>query len=132
MKSPDSDSYNCFFMEIKLPKKRADGSFCVEIALRVDTDDAKGLAARMTLWLEEWTHENRYWNWFEETLDFLDDFAGPPTCVERSPESLIVRVEGTPKFTKCWKDWIVLRLLKDLQSQFHEITDVQTVMNCLE
>lgn len=119
-------------MEIKLPKKRADGSFCVEIALRVNTDDAKVLAARITSWLEEWTQKNRYWDWFGETLDFLNDFAGPPTCAERSPESLIVRVEGTPKFTKWWKDWIVLKLLKDLQSHFHEITDVQSVVNCPE
>ena len=119
-------------MEIKFPKKRADGSFCVEIALRVDTDDAEGLVARITSWLEEWTQKNRYWNWFEEKLDFLNDFTGPPTCAKRSPESLVVRVEGTPQFTKWWKDWIGFRLLKDLQKQFPEITAVQDVENCPE
>jgi hypothetical protein len=119
-------------MEIKLPKKRADGSFCVEIALRSDTDDAERLAARITTWLEEWTQKNRYWNWFEERLDFLNDFAGPPTCAKRSPELLVVRVEGTPQFTKWWKDWIGFRLLKDLQKQFPEITAVEGVENCAE
>jgi hypothetical protein len=119
-------------MEIKLPKKRPDGSFCVEITLRVNTNDAKGLAARITSWLKEWTQRNRYWNWFEENLDFFNDFAEPPTCAERTQESLVVRVEGRPKFTKWWKDWIVLRLLKDLQGQFDEITAVEAFVNCPE
>jgi hypothetical protein len=119
-------------MEIKFPKKRPDGSFCVEIALRVNTSDPEGLAARITSWLEEWTQRNRYWNWFEETLDFFNDFAGSPICTEHTPESVIVRVESRPKFTKWWRDWIVLRLLKDLQSQFHEIIAVEAFANCLE
>jgi hypothetical protein len=119
-------------MEIKLPKTRPDGSFCVEITLRVNTNDAKGLAARITSWLKEWTQSHRYWNWFEEDLDFFNDFAEPPTCAERTHESLILRVEGRPKFTKWWKDWIVLRLLKDLQGQFDEIAAVEAFVNCPE
>ena len=117
-------------MEIKLPKKKPDGSFCLEIALRVNTSDPKGLAVRITSWLEEWTQKNRYWNWFEQTLDFFNDFAGSPICAERTSEFVIVRVEGRPKFSKWWKDWIVLRLLKDLQSQFQEIIAVDAFVNC--
>jgi hypothetical protein len=118
-------------MEINLPKKRPDGSFCIAIMLRVNTNDAKGLAARITSWLKEWTQRNRYWHWFED-LDFFNDFAEAPTCAERTEESLIVRVEGSPKFTKWWRDWIVLRLLKELQGQFAEITAVEAVVNCPE
>jgi hypothetical protein len=117
-------------MEINFPKKRLDGSFCIEITLHVNTKDGKGLATRITSWLKEWTQRNRYWNLFEENLDFFNDFAEAPTCAARTQESLVVRVEGRPKFTKRWKDWIVLKLLKDLQAQFDEITAVEAFVNC--
>ena len=119
-------------MEITLPKKRPDGSFCIEIALRVNTDDAKVLAAGITSWLEDWTQKNRKWTWFDQTLDFFNDFSRSPICTERSPEYVVVRVEGTPKFTKWWKDWIVLRVLEDLQGQFHEVVAVDGFGNCPE
>jgi hypothetical protein len=117
-------------MPVKFPKRRADGAFCVEITLLVNTHDLEGLAARITSWMDQWTQGNRYWNCFGVVLDFFDDFVRPPICVKHTSESLILRVEGRPDSKKSWRDWIVLRLLKDLQEEFHEITAVESFANC--
>lgn len=89
----------------------------------------KLLATRINAWLDQWVQANRYWNWFGATLDFFDDFAAPPTCVQRKPESFAFRLEGKPDSKKSWKDWIVLRVLKDLQAEFREITAVPPIVN---
>ena len=101
----------------------------MEITLLVNTNETEGLATRINAWLDQWVQANRYWNWFGATLDFFDDFASPPTCVQRKPESFALRLEGKPDSKKSWKDWIVLRLLKDLQAEFREITAVPPIVN---
>jgi hypothetical protein len=118
-------------MPVMFPKRRTDGSFWVEITLLVNTNETEGLATRINTWLDQWVQANRHWNWFRATLDFFDDFASPPTCVQRKPESFALRLEGKPDSKKSWKDWIVLRLLKELQAESREITAVPPIVNAL-
>jgi len=119
-------------MPAKFPKRKSDGSFCVEITLTVSTNEIDSLVARITSWLDQWTKENRYWKWQGQLLDFFAEFSGSPTCVKRTPESLTLRVDGRSGSTKWWKDWIVLRLLKDLQGKFSELQSVDAFTNCAE
>jgi len=127
-----SDSYNIVSMPIKFPKRKSDGSFCVEITLLVNTNEIDNLAARITSWLDQWTKENRHWKWQGQLLDFFAEFTGSPTCVKRTPESLSLRVQGRPGSTKWWKDWIVLRLLKDLKGKFSELKAGGRFKDCPE
>jgi hypothetical protein len=39
-------------------------------------------------------------------------------------------VEGRPEAKKRWKDWLVLRLLKELQGAFRGITSVEGITDC--
>jgi hypothetical protein len=62
-------------------------------------------------------------------LDFLRDFTGPPSCIARGTDFLALRLEGRPETKGAWKDWLVLRLLKDLTAAFVEITAVEEFRN---
>jgi len=103
--------------------------------LRSKSKDCRLLASRIDSWLQEWVQTNRYWKFSHPEssdgfLDFFRDFSGPPTCFTPRPGVLCVRLEGRPETKKAWKDWLALRLLKDLRNAFDEITIVQTVADC--
>jgi hypothetical protein len=110
----------------KFPKRRPDGSFCVEFKLVIVTNDPAGLAFRINAWIEEWVRANRFWknNLAHEeggVLDLYDEIARPPYCVTEDSGSLFLRVEGCPGAKKWWKDWIASRLRADLMANFNEV-----------
>jgi hypothetical protein len=112
-----------------------DGSFCVEVTLRVNTKQPNDLANRMQLWLEEWVHANRYWetSLFESVggrLDFFEDFAQVPSCSVSGPDLLCLHLQSRPGARKWWKDWLVLRILKELPNAFPEFAEVQKITDC--
>jgi hypothetical protein len=125
-------------MPVKFPKRRADGSFSVEVTLRVNSKQPDVLAARVNSWLGEWVQANRFWKFSHHpessdgVLDFLRDFTGPPSCIARGTDFLDLRLEGSPETNKAWRDWLVIRLLKDLTAAFVEITAVEEIGNRLK
>jgi hypothetical protein len=122
---------------VKFPKRRADGSFCVEVMLRVDAKETDVVASRVNSWLDEWVESNRYWKVShpessDGLLDYFRDFTGPPSCFTPEPGFLCLRLEGRPETKQAWKDWLVLRLLKDLGQAFHEIRAVGKIQTCAD
>ena len=105
----------------KFSRMRPDGSFCVEIRFRVDTKERDAVATRMTSWVEQWVQANRYWDWLGQKLDFYDDFSGPPTCRASGIGLVCLCLELRPGARKVWKDWLAIRLGKELQAAFKEI-----------
>jgi len=123
------------FPKIKFPKRRLDGSFCVEVRLRVNSPEPDVLERRITTWLDEWTETNRHWKRSEAgstggSVDFFEEFAGPPSNVKCKNNLLRFRLEGRPAAKKIWKDWLILRLLKELVGAFHEITALEEIVDC--
>jgi hypothetical protein len=107
----------------------------VEVVLHIDTQGPVVLASRVTSWLVEWVQANRYWTTSfgdrkSGVLDFFDEFARFPSCIEGTPGFLLLRMECSREAKKRWKNWLILRLLPDLQEAFKEITSVQQVTNC--
>jgi hypothetical protein len=120
------------------PKRKQDGSFCIEMRLAIDAEDPAVLATRINAWIEEWVQANRYWKtvFAEESgvFDFYDEFARPPYCVMGDSRSLFLRVEGGPRAKKWWKDWIASRLMPDLKAAFKEVQPrpMEKARNCSE
>jgi hypothetical protein len=117
------------------PKRRSDGSFCIEVRLRVDSQQLDVLANRLNAWLDQWVLANRFWKWSLAKragglLDFLDDFVGPPAVVVRTPAFICLRFECRPQAKKWWKDWLVLRILKDIHAAFDEVIAVENIGDC--
>ena len=124
---------------VKFPKRRPDGSFCVELYLSIVTDDPSALAFQMTAWIEEWVRVNRNWECpmaknVGGAFDFYDEFIRPPHCVIGSSGSLFLRVEGRPGAGEWWKDWILSRLMVDMLAVFKEIQRpaLEKVRDCPE
>lgn len=122
----------------KFPKRRRDGSFCVEVIAKTNIATASSLAERVNTWVARWIQKNRYWNWelakFERKppLDFFEDFVAPPECSVASADSIRLRLECRPAAKKLWRDWLVLRFLHDLLPAFQEITSVEKIRDCSE
>jgi hypothetical protein len=121
------------------PKRRPDGSFCIEEQLSVDTEDPAVFTTRISSWIEGWVRANRFWdcNLAEidgGALDFYDEFTRPPYCVMGDSGSIFLRVEGRPGARNLWKDWILSRLMKDLIAAFKELKPpyIESARNCPE
>src|ERR1041385_7896579 len=109
---------------IKFPKRRADGSFCIEISIPLSTSvDAEKLRQQVQNWADRWVETNAIWkrNWLSENdeLRYDEEFKGPPTAIVSAPNELGIRLECKPS-AKWWKDWMVYRLLTDLRRVFTE------------
>ena len=111
----------------RFPHRRPDGSFCIEVALCVETRTPTDLAGRAAEWLDEWVRNNQHWPWFGHDVKYVDELTGNPFHVEGS--RLSFRLEGKPT-AKWWKDFLVLRILKELQHAFSEIKEVEKIGDC--
>lgn len=124
------------FRKRKFPKLRPDGSFCIEARVRVSTNELDVLASEVTNWLDRWVRENQYWKRSlvkkgKVVLDYFDDYAGLPSLLTCPPDFLILRLAGRPG-ARWWKDWLILRLLKELRNAFEEITALERIIDCPE
>ena len=120
--------------KVRFPKRRPNGSFCVEVALKADSGDPVLLGKRVQEWWSTaWMPANREWrrSWSSDqtqTLSYSDEFDGEPR-VWRCTSELRFRFEGKPS-AKWWRDWLVSRILPDLKSKFPEVQDFVRITNC--
>jgi hypothetical protein len=127
------------FQRREFPKLRPDGSFCIEVRLRVSTDQLELLASRVTEWFDGWVRQNRYWKMPTirkegkgmAVFDYFDDFARPPSCAASPPDSVVLRLEGRPG-GKWWRGWLASRIVKELRVAFKEIGKIEKAVNCPE
>jgi hypothetical protein len=88
------------FLRVKFPRRRADGSFCLEVILSVVTQNERLLAQRIQQWwTSEWGPENevwtRYWSsGLKEELAYRDEFSRLPQIVSCKDTELRFRLEG--------------------------------------
>jgi hypothetical protein len=123
---------------VKFPKKRVDGSFCVELALPVVTSHPDELLQRVQQWAVSWRQANEVWvrDWKstageKEHLNYDSEFKQAPKPVSRTSSELRIQLEAKPS-AKWWRDWMVLRLINDLKLAFPEIQTGGMVKNCDE
>jgi len=121
--------------KVRFPKRNADGSFCLDVFIAIETNEPENLSRRVESWGRQWANENRIWtrNWVpsgrEEILNYSDEFKREPYPVSCTPTELTLRLEGQPS-AQWWKDWLVERILSDLKSSFAEFRDVNRIRNC--
>src|SRR5437867_2814598 len=118
--------------KIKFPKRRPDGSFCIEVILHIVSDDPEGLLKRVRDWAIQWAKANQVWTrkWCtgeglqnqEEELQYIQDFNQEPLPIACSTTELKIQLECKPS-AQLWKDWLVSRILPDLKTSFPEIRD---------
>ena len=116
-------------MPARFPTRQPDGSFCVLVSLRVETQSPGDLATSFALWAANWVIANEYWEWTNRRLCYSDDFKGPPAHVECDLDHLVFRIEGKAT-AKWWKDWLAFRLVKEAQARFAEIKEVDHIIDC--
>jgi len=113
-------------MRVKFPRKRADGSFSVELIFSASSR----LDGSVSDWLSGWTGLNEEWvrDWKSgnpfvvvksETLRWSDEFEGPPVLLAESSEGLRLRLDAKSGSTY-WKDWLV-RLVEALIAAFPQL-----------
>lgn len=121
--------------KVRFPKKRADGSFCIEVSIPVSTDDPEGLLRSVQDWLSQWAKANQIWirTWQPtgriEELFYGQEFKGAPQPISCDSSELKIRLEGQPS-AKWWKDWMVSRILADLKAAFSEIRAIGHLRDC--
>jgi hypothetical protein len=99
--------------------------------MQVECQDTERLTQRIQGWIEGWVNTNRYWT-LGKTLDFFDDFAGLPVCRAGGANVICLRMECRAEAKKQWKDWLAVRLLKELMAAFAEVKSVDKITNCRE
>ena len=120
--------------KVLFPKRNADGSFCIDVIIAIETNDAPHLLRRVESWASRWVLENQIWirNWVpddQESLEYSSEFKREPYPVSCTPTELTIRLVGQPS-AHWWKDWLVLRILSDLSLSFVEFRDVTRMQNC--
>jgi hypothetical protein len=121
--------------KVKFPKRLKDGSFCVEIALSITTNEPEILLCKLKEWFVKWGEANKRWTrvWSNreiEELFYEHEFKHLPHLVSCSTTELRILLEGQPDSKKMWKDWLVLRILPELKDAFAEIHDVIGIKDC--
>jgi hypothetical protein len=121
--------------KVLFPKRNADGSFCIDVVIAIETNEPGDLSHRVKSWAAQWVRENHIWarHWTQserdETLNYTQEFKREPYPVSCTPTELTIRFEGQPS-AKWWKDWLVLKILSDLKSAFVEFRDVTRMRDC--
>jgi hypothetical protein len=113
------------------PRRKPDGSFCVEVVLRVKATDLRAQERSIEAWARNWLTRNRYWDWklAGRCLDYFDDFSREPFHVRCTVDTVSFRLEGRPS-ARWWKDWLAFRIVEDLRAALPEVKDLLTVTNC--
>jgi hypothetical protein len=121
----------------RFPNRRPDGSFCVEVTLRVESAEIEPFVSRLTAWLNDWAKANRYWKpgfshpeSRDGVFDFQRDFTGPPSCSTQVANLVRLRLEGRPESKRTWKDWLCMKLLPELRRVFAEIRAIEKIQDC--
>jgi hypothetical protein len=127
---------------VKFPRRKQDGTFCVEVGLQISSDDiATDVAAQIQVWFDEtWMSANKTWirPWSsgpdfatkrEQVLSYSDEFLAPPEVRAKGDAELCIKLlgAGTAKF---WKDWLVLKIGHDLKKQFPEVGELLYIRDC--
>jgi hypothetical protein len=126
---------------VKFPRRNDDGSFCVEIGLKLAGDHQEDLGSRIQRWIEEhWMPNRSIWRrvWRtghnlsatdEQILHYDDEFLKPPEVISSKRPELRLRLFGKES-AKLWRDWLIWRLVPDLKAQFPEIGSRLYIRNC--
>jgi hypothetical protein len=119
---------------VKFPKRHADGSFCAEVTLTVQTEEPEDLLCRIQAWLTRWVETNQVWEWKWDTggaeeLLYGREFNREPKAVSCTSRELKVQFEGQPS-AEWWKDWLAFRIVPELKAAFAEVQDVSSVKDC--
>lgn len=82
--------------KVRFPKKRPDGSFCVEVTCVVQTDEPKDLRNRVQAWLVQWVKDDQVWIWKwdmggEEELLYQREFKRGTRLVSCTSTELKIR-----------------------------------------
>ena len=122
------------------PRRRPDGSFCVEVTFVTTTKD-ESLAGKIQQWLTEaWVPSNTTWlrTWRTgpdlsierpELLHYWDEFLSTPAVMSMGTEFRL-QLHGKDPQRKLWKDWLILRILPDLKVHFPELGDALRITDC--
>ena len=120
--------------KVRFPKRRDDGSFCVEVTLVVQAAEPEALLRGVQAWSSGWAETNQVWNWKwdtggEEELLYGREFKREPKPVSCTSTELKIQLEGQPSAER-WKDWLVFRIIPELKAAFAEVQDVSSVKDC--
>jgi hypothetical protein len=119
----------------KFPKRRSDGSFCVDVTVAVEANDPSSLREALQRWIsDEWTPRHEIWtrswsNGTQERLRYGEEFSAPPQIVKCEGAQLTIRLQGKNS-AKLWKDWLVSKLIPDIKQRFPEVGQFQGIQDC--
>jgi hypothetical protein len=126
--------------KVKFPKRRTNGSFCVEIIVSLSSVNTGDIgSAIQDWWSNEWMPRNKEWvrAWNRghktertEVLLYDDEFSGAPQLVRCEGSQLRFRLIGKSSAKKWWKDWLVSRMIPDLKARFPAVEEVVGAQNC--
>lgn len=118
--------------EAKFPRRNDDGSFCIEIGLKVASYGVGDLRTRVQTWIAgDWMPRNRVWKreWKtgadlaitrEQLLNYEAEFEDAPKVVSCDLSGLRIKIAGRAS-ARFWRDWLISKFLPDLRSAFPEI-----------
>jgi hypothetical protein len=120
----------------RVPKRRSDGSFSIEVGLSISAEiiDKIEFVRSVQEWFDTfWTDNPKLWTGRSltgpEHERYADEFSAPPRVTHFEGSKLTFRLEGkaTPKPTNVYKDWLVLRIGRELNKRFPEVGEVRLI-----
>jgi hypothetical protein len=116
-------------LSVMVPSK----TFCIEVSIPVSINNPEDLCRRVKSWFTQWTEANQVWqrNWLSdnEALWYEQEFKDAPQVISCNWNELTIRLEGQPS-AKWWKDSLVNRILKEIETDFAEILGVGHIKDC--
>jgi hypothetical protein len=131
MSSPSLD-FSPDMSGVRFPRRRPDGSFCVEVTLSTSSNDEEPGRRIQKWWDEVWIPADTTWTIIKKTGPglsvvlpelhlFADEFAAPPKVISCRDFEFRFQLVGKDPARKFWMDWLVRRLIRDLRTGFPEI-----------